>query len=380
MDFIWNKTQKELKELAMKFAKNNLNDDIVQRDKKGEFSHSCWKECADFGLQGMLIPKIYGGMEFNVLDIVAILEGIGYGCRDNGLIFSINAHIWGCELPIYHFGTEAQKKEFIPGLCNGKFIGAVAMTEPDTGSNVFALKTEAVKAKDHYILNGRKTFVTNAPIADAFIVYARSDKSRGVSGISCFLVEKGTEGLVIGNNFEKMGLRTSLISDIVFNNCKVPRKNLIGKEGSGTVIFNDSMEWERTFIMANCIGIMEYQVDMCLKFSKERRLDKNPIGKYQSIANKIVEMKLRLETSRLLLYKSAWLKNNKMSAIAESAMAKLHVSESYVQNSRDLIQIFGGYGYTVEYELERELRDALGSTLYSGTSEIQRNIISSLLL
>jgi len=378
MDFSWNKNQKELKETAIKFAENKLNDGIIERDKKGEFSPSGWKACADFGLQSMVIPKAYGGMGLNALDIVAILEGIGYGCRDNGLIFSINAHILGCEIPIYRFGTKEQKQEYLPKLCNGKLIGANAMTEPDTGSDAYALRTTATKEKDYYVLNGTKTFVTNAPIADLFIVYSRRDNSKGFSGLSCFLAKKGMEGLTVGNHLEKMGLRTSPMSEVAFNNCKVPKKNLIGKENSGAVVFNDSMEWERSFILANCLGIIERQIDTCVKYMNVRKSGNRPIGKYQSIANKIVEMKLRLETSRLLIYKAAWLKGNKKAAFIESAMAKLYVSESYIQNCREAIQVYGGYGYMVEYELERELRDALASTLYSGTSEIQKNIIAGL--
>lgn len=378
MDFSWNENQKELKKTATKFAESKLNDGIIEKDRKSEFSQVGWKACSDFGLQGMLIPIAYGGSGVDTFDIVAILEGIGYGCRDNGLIFSINAHIWGCEIPIYHFGTEEQKQRNLPDLCKGKFLGAVAMTEPDTGSDIYALRTTVAKEKDYYILNGNKMFITNAPIANIFIVYARTTNFKGLSGISCFLVEKGMEGFILGEPFKKMGLKTSPMSDLAFNNCKIPRKNLIGNEGAGSIIFNDSMVWERIFILANCIGVMERLFDICVEYVKVRKLGNGPIGKYQSIANKIAEMKIRLEASRFLLYRAAWLKSNKKTAVMESAMAKLYVSESYVQNCRDAIQIYGGYGYGVEYELERELRDAMASTIYSGTSEIQKNIIARL--
>lgn len=378
MDFSWNTNQQELKQAAMNFALNNLNDDILEREKKGEFLHSLWNACAEFGLQGALFPKAYGGMEFTPLDTVAILEGIGYGCRDNGLIFSVNAHIWACEIPIYLYGTKEQKKKYLPGLCSGKLIGANAMTESDSGSDVYSLRTQAKKERGFYVLNGSKTFVTNAPIADIFIAYARVGESKGFSGITCFIVEKGTENLAIGNSLDKMGLKTSPMSEVAFDSCKIPEENLIGKEGSGWIIFAESMEWERIFILANCIGSMEFQLNKCIKHVQERKISNKPIGKYQSIANKISGMKLRLETSRLMLYRAAWLKNNKKAALMESAMAKLQVSESYIQNCRDAIQIFGGYGYMTEYELERELRDAIASTIYSGTSEVQKNIIAGL--
>lgn len=378
MEFFCSQFQKELKESALQIAKTKLNDGIIERDRRSEFSRAGWMSCADFGVQGMFIPKKYGGMEFGLIDIVAILEGLGYGCRDNGLIFSINAHLWSCQIPIYHFGTEKQKKDYLHKLCKGYLIGANAMTESSSGSNVYALTTTAAKENGFYVLNGAKTFVTNAPIADIFIVYARTGKSKGFSGISCFLVEKGTKGMKVGQRLEKMGLRTSPMSEVSFDNCRVPKANMIGREGAGSIIFNDSMDWERTFILANSIGAMEYLIDKCIGYANTRKIDVMPIGKYQSVANKIVEMRLQLETSRLLLYKAAWLKSNNKSSMAESAMAKLCLSRAYIQICRDAIQIFGGYGYMTEYELERELRDALASTIYSGTSEVQENIIAGL--
>ncbi len=198
--------------------------------------------------------------------------------------------------------------------------------------------------------------------------------------MSCFLVERETEGLTIGKKIEKMGLRTSPMSDMGFDNCKVPASNLIGKEGAGGILFSDSMVWERGFILANCIGVMERQLNECLKYANVRKVGNQPIGKYQSVSNLIAEMKVRLDASRLMLYKVAWLKSLKKIATLEASIAKLYISESYIQNCRDAMQIYGGYGYMVEYELERELRDALASAFYSGTTEIQKNIISSMIL
>lgn len=380
MDFSLNEDQISLKEAAIKFARSKLNEDLIELDKKSEFSYGGWKACADFGLLSMLIPKAYGGMELSALDFAVVMEGMGYGCSDNGLIFSINAHILACEMPLCHFGSEEQKQKYLPKFCTGELIGANAMTEPDTGSDVYALRTTASKEKDYYVLNGSKTFITNGPIADLFIVFAKTSNSRGFFGISCLLLERGMEGFTVGHKFEKMGLRTSPMSDIAFNNCKIPHSNLIGGEGIGGIIFSDSMEWERSLILANCIGAMKRQLEYCIKYVKVRKVGNQPIGKYQSIANKISEMRVRLETSRLMLYEVAWLKSNKKPAAIESAMTKLYVSESYIMNSRDALQIHGGYGYMVEYQLERELRDAQASTVYSGTSEIQKNIISSLVL
>lgn len=380
MNFDWTENQKELRETAIKFAENKLNNDVINKDKRSEFPHDEWKMCAEFGLQGMLFPEAYGGMGFGLFDIVAVLEGIGYGCKDRGLLFSINAHVWACEVPIYHFGTEEQKKKYLPRLCKGDSIGANAMTEPDTGSDISALKTTAKKDKDYYILNGSKTFVTNAPVADIFIIYARTGKTKGFAGISCFLVEKGMEGLTVGKHIEKMGLRTSPMAEVVFDNCKVPKENMIGNEGSGSLVLNDSMEWERIFILTSWIGSMERQIETCVRYIKVRKSGNKFIGQYQSVANKIVEMRIRFETSRLLLYRTVWLKSNKEQALMQASMTKLYISEACIRNCRDALQIFGGYGYTVEYEIERELRDALATTLYSGTSEIQKNIIAKYLI
>jgi hypothetical protein len=380
MDFSWNEEQKKLKEAAFRFAKSKLSAGIIELDEKSEFSRSGWAACADFGLQGMLIPEAYGGRGLNALDFVTVMEGIGKGCRDNGLMFSINAHILACELPILHYGSEELKQKYLPRFATGELIGANAMTEPETGSDVYSLTTSALKEKDYYILNGSKTFVTNGPIADAFVVYAKTDSPKGFFGISCFLVEIGAKGLTIGKKFEKMGLKTSPMCEIGFLDCVVPRANLIGAEGWGGITFSDSMEWERSLIMAYCVGVMERQIEDCIKYARSRKVGKQQIGKYQSVANKIAEMKLRLEASRLMLYKVAWLKSNKKSATMESSLAKLLISDSFIGNCRDAVQIFGGYGYMTEYELERELRDAFASTLYSGTSEIQKNIISSVLL
>jgi hypothetical protein len=378
MDFSWSKDQEQLKKSAIKFAASKLNDNIIRRDKNAEFHRKGWQLCVDFGLQGMFLPKALGGSGLEPLDIIAILEGIGYGCKDNGLIFSINAQIWGCQMVIYLFGSDEQKNKYLPELCKGKLIGAHAMTEPNSGSDVYALKTTAIKKNNFYVLKGSKTFITNAPLADIFIVYARTGSTKDFSGISCFLVEKGIKGLTVEKPLEKLGLKTSPMSGISLDNCKISRENLIGKEGRGAIIFHEIMQWERIFILANTIGIMERQLDVCVEYAKERKPADTPISKYQSVANKIVDMKMRLESSRLMLYKAAWMKSRNKSALLESSMAKLHVSEAYVQNSRDAIQIYGGYGYMVEYEFERELRDALASTIYSGTSEIQKNIIAGL--
>ena len=379
MDFCFDEKQKELKEAAKIFAANKLNENLAEREKSGKFSQPSWKACADFGLQGMIIPSRYGGLALDLFDIVATLEGIGLGCRDNGLIFSLNAHIWGSETALSRFGSDTLKEKYLPGLCNGSMIGANAMTEPNSGSNVYSLTTTAAKGNNYYTINGTKTFVTNGPVADVFLVYAKTGKNPGFSNISCFLIEKKTAGLIVGKNFEKMGLRTSPMSEVSFNDCKVSAENLVGREGMGGIIFNDSMEWERTFILVNSLGIMEYLIDKCIEYARIRKINSSPIGKFQSVSNRIADMKMRLEASRLLVYKAVALKRDNKQSALDSSIAKLNTSEAYIKTCQDALLTYGGYGYMTESMIECELRDAIASSLYSGTSDIQRNIITALL-
>jgi alkylation response protein AidB-like acyl-CoA dehydrogenase len=253
------------------------------------------------------------------------------------------------------------------------------MTEPDSGSDAYSLKTRAVRCDGGYLLNGTKMFVTNAPVADLALVFATTDPGKGVWGITAFIVENGTPGYSVSRDIEKMGLRTSPMGELVLQDCFVPQENRLGAEGIGSRIFNNSMEWERSCILASHLGTMERQLEKSIQYARDRVQYGQPIGKFQSVSNRIVDMKVRLETARLLLYKVAWLKKMGKSAVMEAAMAKLHLSECFVQSSMDAIRTLGGYGYMTEFEVERDLRDAIGGTIYSGTSDIQRNIIARLL-
>ncbi len=376
MDFSWTKEQLELKQAVIEFARKELNDDLISRDKNGVFSVEFWKKCADFGILGLPIPKEYGGQGLDRLTAVLMMEGLGYACKDHGLIFGMSAHIWDVEMPILDFGSEEQKRRYLPPLCNGEAIGAIAITEPQAGSDAFSLSTTAERQGDYYLLNGTKMFVTNGPVADVFLIFATVNKKMGFMGITAFIVEKDFPGVEVGKNIDKMGLKTNPWSEVILDNCKVPVENRLANEGNGVAIFNDSMEWERSCILAGFVGSMERQLEETIRYARERKQFKQPIGKFQAVANKIVDMKIRLETARLILYRATWLKETNGSAPLDAAMAKLYLSESWVKSCLDAIQIHGGYGYTTEFELERGLRDAVGSTLFAGTSEIQRNIIA----
>ena len=376
MNFEFSEEQLEFKKNAVTFAQEALNDDVIKRDKDGTFSHELWKKCAEFGIQGSAFPEQYGGLNTDIFSTMLLMEGLGYGCKDSGLLFAINGQMWTVQMPILRFGSEELKNKYLPKLCSGEMIGANGVTEPDSGSDAFSLTTSAKLEGDYYILNGAKTFCTMAAAADVYMVFATVDKRKGFMGVTAFIVERDFPGFRVGRDIEKMGLRTAPMAELILEDCRVPVENRLGREGNGAAVFEDTVEWERTCILASILGAMERQLEQCIRYSRERKQFGKPIGKFQSIANKIVDMKVRMETSRLLLYNVAWKKQTRGKAAMEAAIAKLYLAEAWISSCLDAVQIHGGYGYTTEYEVERDLRDAVGSTLYSGTSEIQRNIIA----
>lgn len=376
MDLSFSADQLALKSSVIEFASKELNRNLRERERAGEFSRDAWRACARFGIQGLPIPEEFGGSEADILTTVLVMEGLGYACRDNGLIFSLNAQMWSIELPLLKFGTPAQKRAYLPGLVSGDLIGIHAMTEPDSGSDAFSMHTRVERRGDRYILNGSKLYITNAPVADVVIVFASLNPGHGFGGTCAFLVEKGTPGFDVSRSLDKMGLRTSPMGEIILTDCEVPIENRLGKEGAGLAIFNSSMEWERSCILASAVGAMQRQLETCVSYAQTRQQFGQAIGKFQSISNKIADMYVRLEAARLLIYKVAWLKQQGKAGLAEAALAKIFTSEAWVQSSLDAIQIHGAYGYMTEAEIERDLRDSLAGTIYSGTSEIQRMIIA----
>jgi alkylation response protein AidB-like acyl-CoA dehydrogenase len=378
VDFSWTDEQVAFRREVIRFAQQELNDNIIDRDHCEQFSRELWNRCGKFGIQGLPVPQEYGGTGADALTIACALEALGFGCRDNGLLFSINAHMWTAEIPIINFGSESQKLRYLPKLASGEWIGGNAMTEPMSGSDAYSLRTRAQRKNGCYVLNGSKTFITNAECADVLVVFANVDPGKGRNGVSAFLVEKNTPGLNISKKLHKMGLRTSPMSELAFVDCTIPADNVLGHEGSGQAVFTSSMEWERSCILASHLGAMQRILDICVRYASDREQFGQPIAKFHPISNTIAEMDLRLETARLILYKAAWLKSQGKHPHREASMAKLYVSETYIKACLDAIQLHGGYGYVTDYQLERELRDSIGGTIYSGTSEIQKMIISGL--
>jgi alkylation response protein AidB-like acyl-CoA dehydrogenase len=379
MDFQLTDEQRQYRDEVIRFAEAELNQDIIERDASGTFSPEAWKRCAAFGIQGLPVPEEYGGGGADPLTIAVALEALGYGCRDNGLIFSLSAQMWSCEVPLIRAGTEEQKRKYLPGLCDGSLIGVQAMTEPGSGSDAFSLTTSAEERGGRWVLNGSKVFITNAPVADLMIVFASSDPGGGMGGISAFIVERGTPGLEVGRPLHKMGLRTSPMAEVFFQDCEVGEESVLGELGAGMALFNSAMNWERSFILACAVGSMQRQLERSVEYARSRKQFGQTIGKFQAVSHLIVDMKVRVETARLLLYRLAWLKSQRRASAMEGAMAKLYISESFVRSSMDALHIHGGYGYMTESELEREVRDAIGGRIYSGTSDIQRNIIAGFL-
>jgi alkylation response protein AidB-like acyl-CoA dehydrogenase len=376
VDFGWTEEQERYRESVLRFAERELAAGAGDRDERCELSREAWRKCAAFGIQGLPVPEAYGGQGADPLTMVVALEALGYACPDSGLLFSLGAHMWSCELPIVRFGTEAQRRRYLPGLCDGTLIGVQAMSEPESGSDAFSLAATAVPSGDGYALTGGKTFVTNAPVADLFVVFARLEGRDGFGGVTAFLVERGTPGLAVGPPMRKMGLRTSPMAEVALTGCEVPADAVLGAPGSGAAVFATSIDWERGMMLAPALGTMQRQLDACVRYARERQQFGQPIGKFQAVSGRIVDMAVRLETSRLLIYRLAWRRGEKKRPLYDSALAKLHVSESLVQSSLDALQVHGGAGYLVETGLERDVRDAVGSRIYSGTSEIQRAIVA----
>lgn len=375
MDFEPNESQRALCEAVRSFGRS-LKGALAERDAQALFDREAWRRCAEFGIQGLPIPRELGGSGADLTTTLLAMEALGYACEDNGLVFSLNAQMWAVELPILRFGSEDQRWRFLPGLCAGEKIGAHAISEPQSGSDALSLAARAVREGETYILDGTKTFVTNAPVADLVVVFATVDPRARAAGVTAFLVERGTPGLSFSRPISKMGLRTSPMGEVALDGCRVPAANRLGAEGAGMAVFSGAMEWERSCIFASRLGAMQRLFERTLAYAKDRRQFGEPIGRFDRVADKLVDAKVALEAGRLLLYRVAARKDQGRDAVLEAAVAKLFVSEAHVREALAAVQIHGGYGYTTELEVERELRDAIPETIYSGTSEMQRKIIA----
>ena len=303
------------------------------------------------------------------------MEALGYGCRDTGFTFSIAAHLFACLMPIVEFGTEEQKQRWLPALCSGERIAAHGITEPEAGSDALGLRTRAVRDGDHYVLNGSKCFTTNSPVADVFVLQAATNPSGGYFGLTSFIVEADTPGLSVGKRYSKVGLRGSPMADVYLEDVVVPADQVLGFEGGGASVFTASMKWERTCLFASYLGAMRRVLESTIEYASERRQFGVPIGSFQAVSHRIVDMMLRLESARLMLYKAARSVDKGEDDSVAPALAKLAVSEAAVQLGLDAVQVRGALGI-LDGEAESLLRDALPSRIFSGTNDIQKNNIA----
>lgn len=377
MDFELSTEQKQLRESIVRFARGTLNEGVIERDRAQEFPRALWRACAGLGLQGLPAPERYGGSDADPLTCAVALEALGYGCRDGGLVFSLAAHMLACVVPIARHGNDAQRSRLLPGLCDGSTIGAHAITEPGSGSDTFAMTMRAERVAGGWRLEGTKTFISNGPVADVVLVFAVTDPGKGFhGGVTAFVVEKGMPGFHPGQAFEKMGLRTSPVGELVFDDARVGDDAVLGSVGGGASVFTTAMEWERTLLVAAHVGVIERLLETGIAYARTRTQFGQAIGKFQAVSHRIADMKVQLDAARLLTYRAASRLDVSRAVAMDASIAKLFVSESLVKAALDTIQLHGGNGFMTEYEVERALRDAVGSTLYSGTSEMQRNIIA----
>ncbi len=361
------------------FARNELGRNLREHDRNGTFPRDDWDRCGAQGLLGSLVPTEYGGHGLDAVATVLGLEAVGYGCRDNGLTLALGGQTWSVQEPILIYGSEEQKKKFLPRLCSGEWIGCHGVSEETSGSDALSLRTTAAPTEGGYLLNGHKCYIGMAPVADLALVLANTDPEAGKWGVSAFLVESTRPGFTRGEARAKTGTRTNLLGDLTFENCFVPAENRLGAEGIGMSLFTQTIAWERAFIHAGHLGAMQFLFERCLAYAKQRRQFGKPIGSFQSVSNRIADMRLRLETSRLLMYEVAAMKDAGADAGLECAMANLHISEALLACATDAVRIHGARGYLEEHGVERQLRDSIGGVIYAGTSDIQRNLIASLL-
>lgn len=373
MDLQFTEEQQMMRTMVRDFAKTEIEPFIPQMEA-GEFPREILKKMGELGLMGITVPEKYGGSEMDFISYIIAIHELSKVSAVVGVILSVHTSV-GTN-PIMYFGNEEQKDRYLPKMASGEFIGAFCLTEPSSGSDAGSLKTKAVKKDGHYVLNGSKVFITNGGEADVYIVFASTDSTKGTYGISAFIVDKNTPGLIIGKDEEKMGLHGSRTVQLTFEDMKVPAANLLGEEGEGFKIAMANLDVGRIGIAAQSLGIAEAALEASIGYAKERIQFGKPIAVNQGIGFKLADMGTATEAARLLVYRAAQLRSENKSCGKEASMAKLFASQAAMDNAIEAVQVFGGYGYTEDYPVERYFRDAKVTQIYEGTSEIQRIVIS----
>jgi alkylation response protein AidB-like acyl-CoA dehydrogenase len=374
MDFLLTEEQEMMRKMVRDFAQNEIAPFVPVMEETGEFPREILRKMGELGLMGIPIPDQYGGAEMDFISYILAINELSRVSATVGVILAVHTSV-GTN-PILYFGTEEQKQKYIPKLASGEYLGAFALTEPSAGSDAGSLKSKAVKQGDHYIINGSKVFITNGGAADTYIVFASTNPEEGRRGISAFIVERDTPGLIIGKDEHKMGLNGSRTVQLTFEDMKVPAENLLGKEGEGFKIAMANLDVGRIGIGAQALGIAEAALQCANDYALERQQFGKPISAQQGIAFKLADMATSVEAARLLVYRAASLRAQGLPCGKEASMAKLFASATAVDVAIEAVQVFGGYGYTKDYPVERFFRDAKVCEIYEGTSEIQRLVIS----
>lgn len=378
MDFSWSEELEMVRTMVRDFAENEVEPSAALRDEEERFDRALFDKMGELGLTGIPWAENYGGLGSDYLTYCLVVEELSRVCASTGI--TLSAHISLAGWPIYTFGTEEQKIKFLRPMAEGKKLGAFGLTEIGSGSGVESMGATAIRDGDHYVLNGSKKFITNAGAAEIYIVFALTDPSQEHKGCSSFIVEKDTPGFTIGKKERKLGIRSSPTTEILFDNCRIPTGNLLGNEGEGFKIAMRTLDGARIGVAAQAVGIAQGALDISLAYAKERKQFGKPIAQQQAIGFKLANMATKIEAARLLTYQAAWRESQGLSYGKESAYAKLFAGDTAMEVTVEAVQIFGGYGYTKAFPVERYMRDAKITQIYGGTNEIQRVTISRSLL
>ncbi len=378
MDFKFPIEQEMFKEMLQDFVENEIRPIAAQIDEEEVFPAETIKMLGKYGMMGIPFSKEYGGAGGNNQMYAMAVEEVSKACASHGIAISVHTSL--CASSIYEFGTEEQKKKYLTPLADGRHIGSFGLTEPNAGTDAGGAQTVARLDGDHYVLNGSKIFITNAGYSSTYVVFAMTDKTKGTKGLSAFIVEAGTPGFSVGKSEPRMGIRASTACELVFEDVKVPKENLLGAEGKGFLIAMKALDGGRIGVAAQAVGIAQGALDETIKYVKERKQFGRPLSAFQNTQFKLAEMYAKVEAARLLVQKAAWMKDQKMNYSAAAATAKLVAAEAANDVTRLAVQLHGGYGYTREYPIERMMRDAKITEIYEGTSEVMKMVISGTIL
>lgn len=377
MHFKLSEEHEMIRKMVRDFAKNEVAPTAAERDEEERFDRELFDQMAELGLTGIPWPEEYGGIGSDYLACVIAIEELSRVCASTGVTLSAHTSLAGW--PIFKFGTEEQKQKFLRPMAEGKKIGAYGLTEPGSGSDAGGMKTIAKRDGDHYILNGSKIFITNGGIADIYVVFALTDPESKQRGTSAFIVESDTPGFSVGKKESKLGIRSSPTTEIMFEDCRIPVENLLGEEGQGFKVAMQTLDGGRNGIAAQAVGIAQGALDASVEYARERHQFGKPIAAQQGIGFKLADMATDVEAARLLTYQAAWLESEGLPYGKESAMSKVFAGDTAMRVTTEAVQVFGGYGYTKDYPVERYMRDAKITQIYEGTQEIQRLVISRML-